>query len=163
MLKKKYKMNRVSKRRKREEEKRRCYVLQNSSYTWSTPLIMWKSFFDRSLLPWLIIAKRMHLPRDLSRLIAQLVPRDYVLHPVWEFIETNRHVQNSCCVVIYNVDPLYNYKDDPRAVRKRPFNTNRSHPRFVYMHDKTTVWVVAESQLYLWSIGEGTTVIRLNH
>lgn len=66
---------------------------------------MQKMFFESILMPWFMVAKRLGLPKDISRLIARSIPKNYVLHPVWEFIDNN--VEGSCCCCIYKKGQKY--------------------------------------------------------
>jgi hypothetical protein len=45
-----------------------------------------RDFGRRRLVTWMLIAKHLGIPRDVARLIASKVPRDYREHPVWSYI-----------------------------------------------------------------------------
>jgi hypothetical protein len=124
---------------------------------------MLEHFRKTKLIPWCLAAKRLGLPKDIRMFIMSKIEKNYEHHPVWEFIEANRNVVNSYCSVIYKQTPLYDYREDPDAVRKRPFKTRNGIVRYCYMHGKTTVNVLSEEDLHHWTIPESSPVIRLNH
>jgi hypothetical protein len=154
--------------RKRARRETYCYVVDNAQSIWATEKEMEHQFRMTKLLPWHLIAKHMGLPKDLRCLIASKVPRNYVRHPVWEFIDEHRDPNKhyKTVAVIYKQDPLYNYKDDPQGKRKRPFYVNVQNQRLsndCFRHDNVLVWVLHENDHRLTHPFEVDAIIRLDH
>lgn len=154
--------------RKRARVEQRCFIIDNVRTTWSTDQIMLEHFRRTKLFPWCLVANRLGLPKDIRKLIMSKIEKNYARHPVWEFIKQHRDSDKNykCCVVIYKQKTLYNYKDDPRGKRARPFYITLQNQRVqnnCFRHDNVLVWVIQEHDEERRSIHPGSTVIRLDH
>jgi hypothetical protein len=91
-------------------------------------------FWESILKWWFIAAIRAGIPKDIRRLVVSMIPVNYILNPIWEFIEDHKHKNHHLTVLYYgNKRPLYNAEDDPYAtkVSKKCF---RHHNLIVSFH-----------------------------
>ena len=142
------------------------YVIDNKECVKATPDEIENQFRNRVLIYWFMIGNRFGLPKDLKWYIANLIPKNYHLHPIWEFIKKNRSIPNTKCLAIYKKTPLYDASDDPRAIKKRSCWVDHTLNRrfgYCYQHDETIVWLMNKNSSDHRRIEVGIVIINIEY
>lgn len=65
---------------------RQVFINHENRLVFNTLYQMEKSFGQRILTYWFLIAKRTRLPKDIVKLIGSMIPRDYREDPIWTYL-----------------------------------------------------------------------------
>jgi hypothetical protein len=117
------------------------YITHDRQSLWTTEESLERDFCIRRILPWMLLAQHLRIPKDLCKLVASKIPRDYEENPLQKYI--SEHAESDW----RDIDPeVYIQLDEYDAdLLRRPFSNNiRASILNFTSHDITPAYLVED-------------------